>query len=76
MLGAARDLFGGVEPAAARAGAAYTVRSGRALADRSVPFADVMVQRFGDAVGRVGGAPSPAQAGSAMYSAPPSSLSG
>ena len=76
MLGAARDLRGGVEPPAARNGAAYAVRSGSAVADREVPFADVMVHRFGDAVGRVGRDPSVAQAPSAMYSAPPSSLSG
>jgi phenylpropionate dioxygenase-like ring-hydroxylating dioxygenase large terminal subunit len=54
MLGAARDLRAGVEPAAARNGAAYTVRSGSALADRSVSFADVMLERFGDEVARVG----------------------
>jgi nitrite reductase/ring-hydroxylating ferredoxin subunit len=75
MLGAARDLRGGAEPAAARNGAAYAVRSGSALADRSVPFAEVMVQRFGDAVGRVGRAPSGAQASRATYSSPRSSLS-
>jgi phthalate 4,5-dioxygenase len=76
MLEAARDLHGGVEPPAARNPAAYTVRSGSVLADRSVPFAEVMVQRFGDAVGRVGRDRSSAQAGSAMYSSPPSSLRG
>jgi phthalate 4,5-dioxygenase oxygenase subunit len=54
MLGAARDLRAGVEPPAARNGAAYTVRSGSALADRSVSFADVMLERFGDEVARVG----------------------
>ena len=74
MLGAARDLRGGVEPAAARNGAAYTVRSGSALADRSVAFAEVMVQRFGDAVGRVHRGGAGAQASSATYSSPPSSL--
>jgi phthalate 4,5-dioxygenase len=68
MLGAARDLRGGVEPPATRSAAAYAVRSGSALADRRVPFADVMVRRFGDAVGR-------AQTSSATYSSPPSSLS-
>ena len=75
MLGAARDLRAGVEPPAARTAAGYTVRSGSALADRSVPFADVMVRRFGDAVGRVGREPADAQASSATYSSPPSSLS-
>ena len=54
MLQAARDLAAGREPAAARDGAAYTVRSGSAVADRRLPFADVMVARFGDARGYVG----------------------
>jgi phthalate 4,5-dioxygenase oxygenase subunit len=76
MLGAARDLRGGPEPPAARNGAAYAVRSGSALADRSVPFADVMVERFGDPIGRVPRRPADTQAPSAMYSSPRSSLSG
>jgi hypothetical protein len=42
-----------VEPAAARLGAAYTVRSGSALAGRSATFDDVMRARFGDPLGRV-----------------------
>ena len=54
MLEAARDLGAGLEPAAAKDGAAYTVRSGSALADRAIPFADVMTARFGDPLGRVG----------------------
>jgi len=58
MLRAARDLRAGVEPPAARNGAAYAVRSGSALADRSVAFADVMRERFGDGVGWVGPRPS------------------
>ena len=53
MLDGARQLRAGAEPAAARDGAAYTVRSGSAVAEGSVPFADVMVTRFGDALGRV-----------------------
>jgi len=61
VLGAARDLRDGVEPEAARNGAAYAVRSGSALADRRVPFAEVMIERFGDVVGRV---PRPAPMGS------------
>jgi nitrite reductase/ring-hydroxylating ferredoxin subunit len=52
MLRGARELRAGVEPPAARNGAAYTVRSGSALADRNVPFADVMIGRFGDPIGR------------------------
>ena len=51
MLRGARDLGQGVEPAAAGNGAAYAVRSGSAVADRSVPFADVMIERFGDPIG-------------------------
>ena len=54
MLEGARNLGAGLEPAAAKDGAAYTVRSGSALADRAIPFADVMTARFGDPLGRVG----------------------
>jgi len=53
MLEGAQALRAGLEPAAARHGAAYTVRSGSALAQRSVPFPEVMVARFGDPLGRV-----------------------
>ncbi len=53
MLEGARGILAGVEPAAAANSAAYRVRSGSALADRSVPFPDVMVARFGDPLGRV-----------------------
>jgi hypothetical protein len=56
MLEGARNLDAGLEPAAAKDGAAYTVRSGSALADRAIPFADVMTARFGDPLGRVGAA--------------------
>ena len=52
MLRGARELGQGVEPSAARNGAAYAVRSGSAVADRSVSFAEVMVERFGDPLGR------------------------
>jgi phthalate 4,5-dioxygenase len=57
MLGAARALGAGIEPAAARNGAAYTVRSGSAVAARDVPFPEVMRERFGDEVGRIPSAP-------------------
>jgi hypothetical protein len=57
MLEGARHLGAGLEPAAAKDGAVYTVRSGSALADRTVPFADVMTARFGDPLGRVGRRP-------------------
>ena len=53
MLDGARDLLTGVEPAAARDGAAYAVRSGSTVANRSRGFADVMTSRFGDALGRI-----------------------
>ena len=53
MLRGARELRAGAEPAAAGNGAAYTVRSGSAVADENVPFADVMLERFGDPLGRV-----------------------
>ena len=54
MLEGARNLGAGLEPVAAKDGTAYTVRSGSALADRAIPFADVMTARFGDPLGRVG----------------------
>jgi hypothetical protein len=53
MLRGARELGQGTEPAAARNGSAYAVRSGSAVADRSIAFADVMTARFGDPIGRV-----------------------
>jgi len=53
MLQGARDLRGGVEPAAARRAEAYAVRAGSAVADRSLPFEAVMMARFGDPVARV-----------------------
>ena len=53
MLQSARELRGGVEPAAAANGPAYNVRSGGAVAPGALPFAQVMDARFGDAVGRV-----------------------
>jgi hypothetical protein len=54
MLEGARNLGAGLEPAAVNDGAAYTVRSGGALADRAISFADVMTARFGNPLGRVG----------------------
>ena len=53
VLGAARALQAGAEPAAAHDGAAYAVRSGSIVADASLPFPEVMRTRFGDPVGRV-----------------------
>jgi len=53
ILRAARELRAGVEPPAARNGAGYRVRGGSIVADRSLSFADTMIKRFGDPLGRV-----------------------
>jgi phenylpropionate dioxygenase-like ring-hydroxylating dioxygenase large terminal subunit len=53
ILRAARDLCAGVEPPAARNAAGYRVRGGSIVADRSLSFADTMIKRFGDPLGRV-----------------------
>src|SRR6185436_8144931 len=45
ILKAARDLAKGVEPAAAKNGDAYRVRGGSIVAERNLPFADVMTKR-------------------------------
>ena len=59
MLDGARRLREGVEPACARHGAGYTVRSGSAVSHREVPFGEVMTARFGHPQGLVvAGAPS------------------
>jgi phthalate 4,5-dioxygenase len=55
VLRGARDVQGGVEPTAARNGAGYRVRGGSLLAHRRLSFAEVMLERFGDPVGRVAG---------------------
>lgn len=47
ILAAARDLAAGTPPAAAHHAAFYRVRSGGALAQRDVPFPEVMRARFG-----------------------------
>jgi phenylpropionate dioxygenase-like ring-hydroxylating dioxygenase large terminal subunit len=52
ILRAARDLRAGTEPAAARNAAAYRVRGGSIVADRALSFAETMIKRFGDEVGR------------------------
>ena len=55
MLAGARDLRGGVEPAAAMdGGGLHRAIRQRGGWRRGVPFADVMVARFGDPLGRVG----------------------
>jgi hypothetical protein len=43
----------GAEPAAARMPAAYRVRPGSWIGDNQVSFDDVMLERFGDPLGRV-----------------------
>jgi hypothetical protein len=54
MLGEARALQEGKEPAAAQLPASYRLRSGGALAPAKLSFADVMRERFGSMTGRVG----------------------
>jgi phenylpropionate dioxygenase-like ring-hydroxylating dioxygenase large terminal subunit len=53
VLRGARELRAGTEPAAARNAAGYRVRGGSLVADRSLSFADVMIRRFGDPLGRI-----------------------
>jgi phenylpropionate dioxygenase-like ring-hydroxylating dioxygenase large terminal subunit len=53
MLRGARELEKGVEPAAARNAAAYALRGGSMVADRSLGFAEAMTRRFADPLGRV-----------------------
>jgi phenylpropionate dioxygenase-like ring-hydroxylating dioxygenase large terminal subunit len=52
MLEAARDLAAGQEPQAAQLSAAYRVRSGAIVAPAGLPFAQVMMRRFGHPAGR------------------------
>lgn len=53
MLDGARALAAGREPAAASAPAAYTLRSGGAIAPSGLAFEEMMRERFGSATGRV-----------------------
>jgi len=53
VLGLAKALADGQEPEAPWHHKAYRLRSGSWMAERSVPFDDVMRTRFGDPVGRV-----------------------
>jgi phthalate 4,5-dioxygenase oxygenase subunit len=53
VLHGARDLAAGVEPAAARAAAAYRVRGGSLIAPRTLSFVDVMTRRFGHPLGLI-----------------------
>ncbi|MBN8906813.1 MAG: hypothetical protein J0H99_09365, partial [Rhodospirillales bacterium] len=52
MLQLARDLREGRAPEAARLPAAYRVRSGAIVAPGSLPFSEVMAERFGHELGR------------------------
>jgi phenylpropionate dioxygenase-like ring-hydroxylating dioxygenase large terminal subunit len=54
VLGAAKELAAGGEPACASAPRRFAVRSGGAVAHRDVPLAEVMKQRFGDEHAYVG----------------------
>jgi len=55
FLSGVKSLAEGTEPAAAMRGSAYHLRSGSWIADKSHSFEEVMVQRFGDPIGRVAG---------------------
>ena len=52
ILRGARSLRDGLEPAAAKNGAAFCVRGGSIVAERGLSFADVMTKRFGNPTGR------------------------
>ena len=54
MLQAANALTEGTEPPWVATPDAYLVRAGGIVADASLSFEEVMVQRFGDPLGRVG----------------------
>ena len=51
-LAGAKDALQDVVPAAAGDAKAYRLRSGSWVAPRSLPFSEVMLERFGDAAGR------------------------
>ena len=53
MLGGARALAGGTEPAAVSLPGAYRLRAGGAVAQRALDFSAVMQERFGSATGKV-----------------------
>jgi hypothetical protein len=53
MLEGARALRDGKEPAAAQRHESYCLRSGGAITPSSLPFEDVMRQRFGTTIGKV-----------------------
>jgi phthalate 4,5-dioxygenase oxygenase subunit len=53
MLGGAKALRDGEEPAAAQRHQSYRLRSGGALAPSRLSFEEVMQQRFGSTAGKV-----------------------
>ncbi len=53
MLDGAKALKVGVEPVAAKLEASFCLRAGGAIAPTSLPFEQVMMQRFGSVTGRV-----------------------
>jgi phthalate 4,5-dioxygenase len=53
ILGGAKALRDGLEPAAPRLAQAYTLRCGGWIGDASLPLEEVMRRRYGNAVGRV-----------------------
>jgi phenylpropionate dioxygenase-like ring-hydroxylating dioxygenase large terminal subunit len=55
MLESARDAAAGTPPAAATKAAGYRLRAGGTVAPAVESFAEIMIKRFGDPVGRVGG---------------------
>ena len=54
MLAGAKALADGVEPQAPDRPQAYRLRSGSWFASEGIPFEQVMLERFGDPVGRIG----------------------
>jgi phthalate 4,5-dioxygenase oxygenase subunit len=68
MLDTARALAEGRAPLAASCPEAYRVRSGAIVAASSMPFPQVMVERFGDPIGRCGGMPEAGQPGAGAAS--------
>ncbi|VWX59301.1 Rieske (2Fe-2S) domain-containing protein [Burkholderiales bacterium 8X] len=53
VIGGAKALVAGTEPAAAEKAAAYRLRSGSWMASEGTSFEQVMLERFGDMHGRV-----------------------
>jgi phenylpropionate dioxygenase-like ring-hydroxylating dioxygenase large terminal subunit len=62
ILGAARALAGGCEPAATAAPAAYRVHGGGMIAPAAAPVEEALLDRFGSTTGLVAGREEPAAA--------------